>query len=120
MSASFVKRFNENDDVTSIKYKKYSKEPEDKYPTFSICYDGPQFHWLHELIIFKEYGLTSEQFEQMMMGDMPFRYDYDSNAKLYNKIPTRFNNGLCSNFHSFHIGLSDIMLQADFMNELEL
>ena len=52
MAASFVKRFNENDNATSIAYKKYSNTSEDKYTTYSVCFKGTLFHWYHDLHIY--------------------------------------------------------------------
>ena len=77
MSASFVKRFNENENATSIAYKKYSSTPEDKYPTYSICLKGTQLHWYNDLDIYNAFELRSEQYERMLRGEPAFRYVYD-------------------------------------------
>ena len=69
MSASFVKRFIENENATSITYKQFNKEPKDKYPTFSICFKGYMFHWFHPLAIFDAFGLNNKQFERMLKGE---------------------------------------------------
>ena len=83
MAASFVKRFNENDNATSITYKKFSTTSHDLYPTFSICFRGTHFHWYHDVDIYDAFELRPEQYEMMLKGKPAFRYEYDSSLRLF-------------------------------------
>ena len=58
MSVSFVKRFKDNENATSITYKPFNDGPEDKYPTYSICFKGSKLHWHRKLEIFNAYELS--------------------------------------------------------------
>ena len=98
MSVSFVKRFIENENATSITYKKYSKTSDDKYPTISICVKGAQFHWYHDMNIYNAYELRPDQYETMLRGQQAFRYVYDPQLRLFQKIPTFVSNGSASHF----------------------
>ena len=113
MSASFVKRFVENENATSITYKLFNEGPEDKYPTFSICLKGSRFHWYHPLVIFDAFGLSVEQFERMVKGEMAFKYDFDYSVGLFRKTLTFFNNESDVAFDSFHLKMSDVLLNAN-------
>ena len=92
MSVVFVKRFDENENATSITFKKYSTNPEDIYPTFSICFKGDKFHWYYDLDIYNVFELTSEQYQKMLKGKQAFSYQYEQPSRLYSKIPSFLNN----------------------------
>ena len=116
MSASFVKRFNENDNATSIAYKKYSTTYQDKYPTFSICFKGAPFHWYYEMDIYNAFELTYWQYQKMLRGEPAFRYVYDPFKRLFLKLPAFVNNGSTANSEKFHLKFSDFLLEADFIS----
>ena len=114
MSISFVRRFNENENATSITYKKYSTGPDDVYPTFSICFRGTQFHWTYDLNIYDAFALTSRQYKNMLKGKPAISYQYDNSLRLFRKIPTFVNNGSNALFNKFHLQFSDFLLDANF------
>ena len=113
MAVSFVKRFNENDNVTSITYKPFNDGPADKYPTYSICFKGSRFHWYRRENIFEAFELSFEQFEMMLKGEPAFRYDFDLSLRLFRKVPTFVNNGSDVTFNNFHLRASDFLKSAD-------
>ena len=110
MAVAFVRRFDENENATSITYKPFTKNPPDRYPTFSICFKGSSLHWYQHLKIFDHLELSVEQFERMLKGKTAFRYDYDRSSGLFRKIPTFINNGSDRTFNKFHIHVADIFL----------
>ena len=114
MSTSFVKRFTENENSTSITYRKYNEKPKDEYPTFSICFEGNLFHWYHDLHIYKALELTTVQYEMMLKGRPAFRYQYDSSTRLFRKMPTFMTNDSNDAYNGFHVQLFDFLLEANF------
>ena len=112
MSATFVKRFIENENVTSIVYKKYSKADVDEYPTFSICFKGARLHWYHKQEIYDAFGLDYVQYDRMLKGESAFRYEYDSVSKLFRKKSTLMNSS-DTNTNGFHLSASDFFLHIN-------
>ena len=114
MSVSFVKRFIDNDDATSITYRKFSETPEDKYPTFSICFKGTHFHWFNDLDLYNAFELRTEQFEQMLRGKPAFRYEYEPVLRLFRRIATFVNNESYALHDEFRLKFSDWLLEVNF------
>ena len=114
MCASFVKRFTENDNATSITYRRFNNMPKDEYPTFSVCFEGTPFHWFHDLDVYKSFELRAEKYELMLKGSPAFRYQYDPSMKLFRKSPTFVSNGTNDEYKDFHVQLSDFLLEANF------
>ena len=115
MSASFVRRFTENRDATSITYNSFIGNSEDSgYPTFTICFEGPRLHWYQQLEIFNAFELSFEQFQRMLKGQDAIKYDYDSSSRLFKKVPTFVNNGSDVPFSEFHLRMTDILITATF------
>ena len=102
-----------NEDATSIQYKLYNEGPDDKYPTYSICIQGPSFLWYNEHRIFNEYGLSKNHYEQMVMGENALTYEYNPSLGLYKKVPVEIKNDSLS-FDKFHVQISDFLEVADF------
>ena len=118
MSVILIARFTDNLSTTSIAYKKYSKTIEDTYPTFTICFTGtPEFHWYYELELFKEFELSSLEYEKMMKGEPAFKYHYDLSARLYKRESATRSNKSYGSSQPFHLKISDILIQADLTTE---
>ena len=109
-----VGRYIEDLSKTSITYKHYNENPEDQYPTYSICFKGTSLYWNNDLAIFNEYELHPDQFEQILKGENAFRYHYNATSRLYKKLPTFFRNVLNRSFGAFHLQISDILDKAIF------
>ena len=114
MSVSFVKRFSDNEDSTSIHYRKFNNNSEDQYPTFSVCFEGTRFHWFYDLDIYNSFELRTEQYVKMLKGNTAFRYEYDLSLGLFRKIPTFVNNGSNTAYNQFHVKFSDFLVAANF------
>ena len=118
MTIILVDRFMDNKDSTSIKYKLYNKGPDDKYPTFSICLEGHSFLWYNDHRIFNEYGLSTNSYNKMVMGELALTYEYIPAAGLYRKVPVQIRNDSLSYEH-FHVQVSDFLEVADFKTNKE-
>ena len=93
MSVSFVKRFKDNDNATSITYKRFSQTADDQYPTFSVCFKGAPFHWHYDSDIYNVFELRTEQYEMMLKGEAAFKFVYDDSLRLFRKKMAFLNNG---------------------------
>ena len=117
MTIRLVDRFLANRDATSITYKGYSNTLQDKYPTYSLCFQGTPFHWNKDLEIFSAYELTAFDYQRMLVGQTPIRYQYDVISRLYSKIPTSMANESFVNHTNFHVQFSEILVSAKFTYE---
>ena len=112
MSVLLVGRFLEDRSTTTITYKHYGINPEDKYPTYSICFRGTNFYWRNEMAIFEENELYSHQWEKLLKGEPTHTYDYDLTSKLYKKKPAVIRQ--TSKFNTFHVQIMDILIETNF------
>ena len=87
MTLKNVGRFLEDTNATAVTYKKYSRTVEDKYPSFSVCFDGNGLYGFNETAIFVAYGIHLTDYEMMLDGELAFQYDYDPSRRRYSKRP---------------------------------
>ena len=113
MTTILIDRYNANKDVTSIKFKKYNLTPRDKYPTFSLCFQGTSLYWIQDLRIFERYGLSTEVFEMLLQGKAGWIYEYNYQSTLYQKIPVPQNNESLESVDHLHLQITD------FLSEME-
>ena len=97
--------------------KKFNEHPNDKYPTFSLCFKGEKFHWYRDANIFKTYSLNASQYTKMLRGENALMNKFDIEARLYDKEPVFVNDSLDANFETFHIQSTDFLLELQFMAE---
>ena len=92
MTLKNIGRFHEDANATAIAYKKYGHTIADKYPSFSICFQGQGFYRFNESAIFAAYGIHLEDYQMILDGEKAFRYQYDATNKRYNKalLPLSF------------------------------
>ena len=107
----------ENNDATSIIYRQYGETTKDKYPTFSICFHGTNFHWYHDINIFNAFGLSSSEYQQILRGQPAYRYEYNTTSRLYTKRQALMDNQLNANFDSFHVQVDDFLAKSEFVTE---
>ena len=107
-----IGRYLEDRSTTSITYKHYNTKPEDKYPTYSICFTGSSFYWRDEFAIFDANNLYSYQLEQMLRGRPTFSYQYDGTGIQYKILPLLVSND--SKIEFYHVHLKDILVEAHF------
>ena len=117
MSVSQIVRFLENRDTSSISYKILNQSPQDKYPTYSVCLNGPNIFWKHEKLLFEGLGLLSEQYVQILKHNDGWRYKYDRSLRLYTKEPMSMDN--ISNLHMTKIQLrtEDVFEAANLISQ---
>ena len=114
MTAVMVNRYLLNEDVTSITYKRYNQSPRDKYPTFSVCFEGTEFHWIHDHQVFGSYGLAPYRFELMLMGENASRNEYNPLSRLYDQIPVSIGDVPDDRFDQFYLKPNDILVETKF------
>ena len=92
MTLKNIGRFHDDINATQITYKKYGDTVEDKYPSFSLCFEGDGLYHFNESAIFTAYGIHLNDYEMMLKGNQAFRYDYDPLTQRYNKssLPSSF------------------------------
>ena len=117
MTIMLVMRYAENRDSTSITFKKYNLSPQDKYPTFSICFEGSEFQFYHDLNLFNNLGITSSQYKLMLRGEAALRYEYNETSSLYRKTSVFMTNVSHGNIQHFQLQMSDIILRLKFGTE---
>ena len=86
MTLKNVGRFQEDANETAITYKKFGRTVEDKYPSFSVCFEGNGLYTFNASAIFAAYGLHLRDYEMMMDGESAFQYEYDPSARMSRKI----------------------------------
>ena len=64
----------ENKDQVFVSIKTYNHHAAAKYPTFSICFRGTEFHWYRDINIFNSYGIDPYQYELMLKGERAIKY----------------------------------------------
>ena len=117
MTVKLSVQYGKNKDATSILYKHYNKGHEDKYPTFSICFQGTRFVWYHDVEIFRAFGLPGSEYQRMLSGKAAIKYEYNLTSRLYKKTQAFMDPSLNAKFQNFHIQLSDFVLKSEFATE---
>ena len=97
--------------------KKFNKEADDRYPTFSICFEGTRFHWFNDLNIFDSFGLIATQYERMLKGETAERYDRQSIHRSYVKTPVFSNYSKDFDFNIFYIHMSNFTRSISFATD---
>ena len=80
----------ENKDSSAIAYKPFNLREIDKYPTFSICFKGPERYWFNEEFLFDKAGVSSAQFVKVLKGTGE-RYNYNRSSRTFVKEPVDLN-----------------------------
>ena len=112
----FSTQYLENTDILNYDTKKFNEEPDNVYPTFSMCFKGAKFHWYHDLEIFNSYGLNATQYELMLKGKTAFRYDRNDSVRSYKKTPIFLGDGSDVDFSKYHLQTKDLM--SDFIQSI--
>ena len=118
MTLTQIWRYMENRDSSSIDYKLLGQSDLDKYPTFSLCFKGPELYWYYESLMFKELSLTAIQFDLILKGDNGAAYEYNYGSRLYDKITFDFGNSTRIGFEQkWYLNFSDIVNGIEFATE---
>ena len=92
--ALFSAQYGENRDAIFISMKTFNGEPDDQYPTFSLCFKGDRFHWNRDDNIFDSYALNATQYELMLKGEVAMMDELNKSSGLYEKKPVFLQNGV--------------------------
>ena len=87
MTLKNISRFHDDESVTTTTYKKYLDTENDKYPTFSVCFEGDGLYRFNGSAIFNAYGINLRDYEMMVQGEQAFQFEYDPSSMRYRKIP---------------------------------
>ena len=97
--------------------KTFNDDSDDKYPSFTMCFQGDKFHWYHDENIFDSYALNGTQYELMLKGKRATMSQREEMSKLYVKKPVLFVNDLNANFTSFYVRPEDFIYEMKFFTE---
>ena len=62
-------RYFENEDTSSIHYKKFNDSPQDIYPTFSICFEDKHYGIYRHGALLETLGFTRSEYVKTLMGE---------------------------------------------------
>ena len=72
-----VVRFIENKDSSIVSQKHFNYEPQNIYPTFSICMKGENIYSINEHILLEKTEQNLLQYVDLLEGNEGYRYKYD-------------------------------------------
>ena len=98
MTLTQIVRYAENKDSSSISYKQFNQTPKDKYPTFTICLNGIDIYWPNAMKVFRDFGMSTEQYAKVLKGEEGIRYKYEYAMKLYRKETVNMLKGSSTAF----------------------
>ena len=107
----------ENKDQVFVSIQTYNRHAAAKYPTFSICFRGTEFHWYRDINIFNSYGIDPYQYELMLKGETAIKYEFNDSSGLYDKIAISSANGVNVKFNEFHVRLEDVLTEIEFLTD---
>ena len=110
-------QYNENEDTTSLSYKRFTETFDNTYPALSLCFEGDALHWYNDLHLFNEFGTTPNEFGKMLKGQYAYMYVYNVTSTMYGKIPVLMSNRSHIDIDHFRLRLSDILVKAKFITE---
>lgn len=113
-----VVRYIENKDSSAISQKTFNEEPNNKYPTFSICLKGKEIYWKNEHLLFSETGMTSSQYVDFLEGNR-WRYNYNATTRLYEKERLNDRNKLMRKVTEAFLDIPDIIVGAHFESQAD-
>ena len=117
MTITQIFRYLENRDASSIRYKQFNQSPRDIYPTFTICFEGPELRWYYDSLIYDSLGISSAQYQQLLKGETVVRYDYEYTTQLYTKTSLDIRNVSTTDFERFSLNLSDLLNGLEFVTQ---
>ena len=113
----FSSQYAENSDTTFISMKTFNDGPDDKYPTFTICFKGPKFHWIQDDNIFHSYAMNPVQYEKMLVEGIGLRYELNKSTKVYEKKSVVLSDGIDVNFDQYHLKLTDFLTELQYSTD---
>ena len=117
MTIIMVERYHENADATTVHYRRYGQRRVDMYPTFSLCFESPNFIWSNDMRLHQQYGLDPTNYASLLKGEVAIGYQYDYDSRLYFKKEVHINNGSQYRSGNFINQVSDIFYDAEYAIE---
>lgn len=117
MANSQISRWLENNDESTITFKKFNLSPKDIYPEISICFTGHRLNWYNDDSISDKFGITTEDYEKMLKGSKLFSYNYNFTSKLYDKVEIKDKYWLMEGVEQFQIKASTLITGLQYENE---
>lgn len=117
MTVLLSQRYIQNSDASTTNMRTYNEGPQDIYPTFTLCFKGTNFHWFHDHNIFRTYQLNRTQYDLMLKGEHPIRYDFNRTSRTYEKVTGPSKNISGTSFDQFHLSISDILVGLEFAKQ---
>ena len=108
--AGFIK----NKDTSTISYRPFNLDIMDKYPTFSLCFKGPDIYWHKEAFLFEKAGVTSAQYVSTLSGKGT-RYKLNEISKLYLKESIGMDNVSLVDFEDVVLNPSNLLSGVEFV-----
>ena len=109
MTNTQVIRWLQNEDTSTISFKRFNLSPNDMYPSISICFTGHELYWYNDDLIFQRFGVTTATYQNMLKGEEGYAYDYNYTSKLYTKFQIENKDLLVNDIEKFHIDVSNIV-----------
>ena len=112
-----TRRFLENQDTPTIDFKLFNDSPDDKYPVFSICFEGAELRWYNHASIFESFEVVPNEYSKILKGEEGIKYEYDYNTRLYKKISIDIRNGSLEDFDQLSLRISDVLTGLEYVNK---
>ena len=116
MTCTQIVRYLENRDASSISYRRFNQTPRDRYPTYSFCFTGTSVNWFNDLLMFNELGITPAHYENILKGEIGYKYDYQRRTRLYKKVPLDIRNISGPGLERFSLNASNILKGFEFID----
>ena len=110
-------RFLGNSDTSSIDTKFFNESPEDPYPALTICILGAELRWYNDSSIFESFEVTPSKYGELLKGKEVFKYGYDYQTRLYNKMPIDIRNGSNRGFEKFSLNISNLITGLEYVTK---
>ena len=111
MTITQIVRYLDNRDTSLVSYKTFNDSPLDRYPTFSICFQG-QLYRFDGLLL--GIGITTDQYLNILKGKTGVRYEYIHESGLFTEIPISFDNVSATPLKEFRLKVSDVIKSLEF------
>ena len=118
MTLKNIGRFQEDSNETTIAFKTFGITAEDKYPAYSVCFEGNDLYRFNESAIFAAYGIHLHDYEMMLNGRVAYQYNYYPSTRRYGKrsVPRQFEPSIGFKEQGL-FKLPDIVNAASFVAE---
>ena len=102
-------RFLDNRDASSFSYKTFNEKSQHKYPTFSICFEGPDIYQPYAADISMRFDISPKKYLHILEGDNVTVPRFNDNDIVYDIRDVSDND-----FRKFSINLYDILQGSTF------